>query len=283
MEKPVKMCPSYKAFQDAVIEECPNCNYDLTNVDTVNQKVTNDTFLHQEEMYPTILRRYFATATDGLLVLIFIVTFPYVIQGEGRLLTVIRILFLIILLIYEPFCTSKLCTVGQKIMGVRIRDLKKIKKISIVRAYVRILIKLFLGIISFITIPITKGRRGIHDFAAGTIVLTAKAADAPLFIKSQLIQQEDREVDKKEDNKEKELYKEENIILELEALAGMQMGNDEYEAAERLYKKALERGEKSLGLENPYVLNILENLAKCLREMGRKDEAEVLESQAKPI
>ena len=41
--------------------------------------------------------------------------------------------------------------------------------------------------------------------------------------------------------------------------------------------------EKALGKDHPNVANVLENMAKCSKEMGKKDEAEKLEARAKKI
>jgi hypothetical protein len=41
--------------------------------------------------------------------------------------------------------------------------------------------------------------------------------------------------------------------------------------------------EKPLGKEHLHVAAVLENMAKCYREMGKKDEADKLEARAKKI
>jgi uncharacterized RDD family membrane protein YckC len=73
--------------------------------------------------------------------------------------------------VYEPFCTSFSCTLGQKLTGIRVRMLSSYERISLPRAYLRIVVKLFLGLISFFSLPFSKNRRAIHDFAVGSIVI----------------------------------------------------------------------------------------------------------------
>jgi len=68
---------------------------------------------------------------------------------------------------------------GQWIMRIRVSQLPDFEKISIPSAYIRTLMKIFLGLISLFTIPITKGRRAIHDFAVGSIVITANSDKLP--------------------------------------------------------------------------------------------------------
>jgi uncharacterized RDD family membrane protein YckC len=84
-------------------------------------------------------------------------------------------IWLVVFLLYEPFCTSKLCTLGQKLMGIRVRTVSTLERISLIQAYVRIVVKVFLGLISFFSIMFSKRKRAIHDFASGTIVVEAES------------------------------------------------------------------------------------------------------------
>lgn len=123
---------------------------------------------------PTITRRYLSTFIDGILVLSFFLIISFLFQQDSSGIKFVRVtLILSIFFIYEPLCTSKFCTLGQKLTGIRIRQFHSHQKISLLSAYGRILVKLFLGIISFFTIPFSKGKRGIHDFAASSIVIFA--------------------------------------------------------------------------------------------------------------
>ena len=125
--------------------------------------------------YPTILRRYLATLIDGAFIIFIFITSSYILQQDNKIVLILRIgITVTIYFIYEPICTSKFATLGQWIMKIRVRKLPNLEKISIISAYIRIFIKIFLGLISFFTIPITKGRRAIHDFAVGSIVIDAR-------------------------------------------------------------------------------------------------------------
>ena len=53
-------------------------------------------------------------------------------------------------LIYEPICISKFFTLGQWIIRIRVRKLPNFEKGSILSAYIRIFIKIFWGLISFL-------------------------------------------------------------------------------------------------------------------------------------
>lgn len=122
---------------------------------------------------PTIPRRYAATVIDGLLVLAVFVVLTMVLP-DGEISRVLRILgALAMLFLYDPIGTGRYFTLGQWITGVRVRDFKTGQPIGVPRAWGRVLVKGLLGIISFVMIPFTFGRRAIHDLATGSIAILA--------------------------------------------------------------------------------------------------------------
>ena len=122
--------------------------------------------------YPNIIRRYFSTFIDGIFAIGIFVLFSYILDTENTAATKIRVgIILFLFFVYEPIFTAYFCTLGQKITGIRIRKFSTGNRISLALAYLRIIVKIFLGIISFFTIPFTKNKRAIHDFAAGTLVI----------------------------------------------------------------------------------------------------------------
>jgi uncharacterized RDD family membrane protein YckC len=74
--------------------------------------------------------------------------------------------------IYEPVCMTFGCTIGNFIKQIRVKKFEQpSKKINIFRAYVRYVIKLLLGFISFLTIGTNPERRAIHDMVASTVMI----------------------------------------------------------------------------------------------------------------
>ena len=74
--------------------------------------------------------------------------------------------------VYEPVSMTLGYTLGNYLMKIRVRKFENAeKKINLLQAYIRLVIKFFLGWLSFITIGFNKERRAIHDLAAGTIVI----------------------------------------------------------------------------------------------------------------
>ena len=125
--------------------------------------------------YPSILRRYFSTFIDGLFIIGVLVLWSYILDSDNSTATNIRIgIILFMFFVYEPIFTAYFCTLGQKATGIRIRKLSSGKRISIFQAYLRIIVKILLGIISFFTIPFTKNKRAIHDLSVGSLVIYEK-------------------------------------------------------------------------------------------------------------
>lgn len=123
---------------------------------------------------PTILRRYLSTFIDAMFILVVFVALSFVFKDNSSSSDSIRLLvFFVMFFCYEPIFTSMACTVGQKITGIRVRTLNTHQKISILSAYIRIVVKILLGFLSLLSIPLTKGRRAVHDYAAGSIVIMA--------------------------------------------------------------------------------------------------------------
>ncbi len=128
----------------------------------------------EDGKYPSLTRRYIATAIDVGFVIGAIILIGYLFDEASEAGVKIRVgLILFLFFVYEPLCTSRFCTLGQKIMRVRVRRYPSLKRISLLMAYTRILIKAFLGILSFFTLPFSQKRRAIHDLAARSIVVFA--------------------------------------------------------------------------------------------------------------
>lgn len=123
---------------------------------------------------PTILRRYFSTFIDGIFILSVFIAVSFVFKANSEFASYVRIaVFILMFFVYEPIFTSQSCTLGQKITRIRVRTVETYVNISIPAAYLRIIVKIALGIISLLTITATKDRRAIHDFASGSIVIMA--------------------------------------------------------------------------------------------------------------
>lgn len=134
-----------------------------------------NTLLIPIDWLPTIPRRYATTVIDGLLVLVAFVV-PTTVLGSVESTRVLRIVIAVVAIFaYEPICTGRYVTLGQWMTGVRVRRMDNGQKIGVVRAWGRIVLKVFLGIVSFLILPFVPGRRAIHDLASGSIVIKAQS------------------------------------------------------------------------------------------------------------
>ena len=76
--------------------------------------------------------------------------------------------------IYEPFLTSFAVTVGQLAMRLRVRDVAAFEKLPLPIAFLRFVIKYFLGIFSIFYIMRQPQRRALHDLASESIVIDSR-------------------------------------------------------------------------------------------------------------
>jgi hypothetical protein len=112
---------------------------------------------------------------DGLLVLAAFVG-PTTMLKSVESTWVLRIAIAMLAIFgYEPLCTGRYFTLGQWMTGVRVRPMDNGHKVGVVRAWGRIVLKAFLGILSFLILPFVPGRRAIDDLASGSIVTLARS------------------------------------------------------------------------------------------------------------
>ena len=125
-----------------------------------------------QEIYPSILKRYLSTFIDSVFMLSMLILVSFLFQKDSQTETYARVgMIFFLFLVYEPFCTSNYCTLGQKITGVRVRTVFQREKITLPKAYLRIVIKILLGFVSFFSIPFTPHKRAIHDLVVGSVVI----------------------------------------------------------------------------------------------------------------
>jgi uncharacterized RDD family membrane protein YckC len=126
-----------------------------------------------DKRIPSLVRRYGASLIDAFFILFLMIVAGVVLQVESEAAVKARVVaFVLILFVYEPLLTSRLCTIGQRLTGLRVRRYgNQAERIGIFAAYVRFAVKILLGAISFLTLAFTKEKRAIHDLAAGSIML----------------------------------------------------------------------------------------------------------------
>jgi uncharacterized RDD family membrane protein YckC len=138
-----------------------------------HQPLTPGTFILHGRVfgYPSLACRYKAMAIDAMLIFT-VMIFAMVGVKQSPDSPSIMMGLAILLSFYEPLFSRYGGTVGQRFMGIRVRDYQRpFKPASFWQALLRLWTKCLLGWLSFITVQYNKEHRAIHDMASSTIVI----------------------------------------------------------------------------------------------------------------
>lgn len=126
--------------------------------------------------YPSLAERLQSVFADMVFVIIMMFAAAALLDKMQNPPDWIRIaLFFGIWGLYEPLCISLGCTLGQFIIGLRVRAAANPdKRIIFPMAFIRYVVKMILGWLAFLTISSNAERRAIHDFAAGSVMIRVK-------------------------------------------------------------------------------------------------------------
>jgi uncharacterized RDD family membrane protein YckC len=126
-----------------------------------------------EERYPSLVSRLQSSFIDLILIIILMFVFSTVLENFTAVPNWIRIaLFVLLFVAYEPLCTSLGFTLGNFIIGIRVRKEENTsKRITIFQAIIRYIFKFALGWLSFVTIHGNPQKRAIHDIVAGSVMI----------------------------------------------------------------------------------------------------------------
>lgn len=125
--------------------------------------------------YPLLLKRYQSVFIDFFLFCLLLIVVMAIVGESPFRQAVMLCMGIFFTLVYEPFLTTYGATVGQYFIGIRVRDARDPnKRINILQAYIRIVVKLMLGWLSFVTIHFNPQHRAIHDFAGSSVMIRVK-------------------------------------------------------------------------------------------------------------
>lgn len=134
--------------------------------------------------YPLLLRRIQALFIDSTLLLLIMVMIMIATEDSSNAIAIRVVLILLISNLYEPLLTAYSNTLGQQIMGIRVRKVNNpAERINLFESYKRFFIKGLLGWLSFITIHSNREHRAIHDFAGASVMIRLKPLESPLSIR----------------------------------------------------------------------------------------------------
>jgi uncharacterized RDD family membrane protein YckC len=129
--------------------------------------------------FPSLSDRFQSTFIDSLFIVTMMFICSSVLERYENVPDWVRIvLFFGLWGIYEPVCTSVGATIGNFAKNIRVRRVSGInRKINILQAFFRYVLKISLGWLSFVSIHFNPEKRAIHDLAVGSVMIKNK----PLF------------------------------------------------------------------------------------------------------
>ncbi|HZG00323.1 MAG TPA: RDD family protein [Chitinophagales bacterium] len=123
--------------------------------------------------YPMLVRRVQAIFVDSLVLIGVLVTMNALVEmfpgtpGWLRGLALYGWIFL-----YEPLLSIYAFTLGQYVTGIRVRRaVDPGVRINLWQSYVRFVVKVSLGWLSFVTIHANPKKRALHDLASGSVMI----------------------------------------------------------------------------------------------------------------
>jgi uncharacterized RDD family membrane protein YckC len=139
-------------------------------------------------VYPELGDRYRSLTIDSIVIITLMFAAAYLFEAwpsapeDAR-----KWAFVLIWAGYEPIATAFGSTVGNYVMKIRVRRVgNESRRINILQAYVRYVVKLPLGWLSFLTMGGNAKRRAIHDLASGAVMVRASHGSGHPFPKSAL-------------------------------------------------------------------------------------------------
>jgi len=131
--------------------------------------------------YPRLLRRVRAALIDSVLFVVLFFLWLFLVGFLESAHPAIKIAPLLIgLLILEPGLVAWTGgTPGHHSMGLRIRDSLEDRKIGLLRATLRALVRTLLGWVSLVFILVTRRHQALHDYVSRTVVVLRDPSRLP--------------------------------------------------------------------------------------------------------
>jgi len=129
---------------------------------------------------PSLVLRIKTMIIDSIVILILLFIAFKILNTLGVESGKIKGAVLGLILLYEPIFVSINKTIGQKIMGLRVRqstgviEKSQVKNINIISSFIRYIAKILLGWISLLTIHSSNYGQAIHDKMGGAIMILEK-------------------------------------------------------------------------------------------------------------
>jgi uncharacterized RDD family membrane protein YckC len=126
-----------------------------------------------EDEYPSLIARFQSIFIDTIFIIVLMFIIYLVLDYFPDAPDWLRVfLFISIFFIYEPVCLAFGCTIGNYFKRIRVKKFNDTtRRINILSAIVRSLVKICLGWISFLTVHTNPSKRALHDLASGSVMI----------------------------------------------------------------------------------------------------------------
>lgn len=122
--------------------------------------------------FPSLPRRVKSSLIDVVLLMVALLPIFSLMDLAGNVPVVVKVLVMMGLVLYEPVLTWHSATVGQRLMGIRVRAYgNREANVGLGRAILRYVAKLALGWLSYLTIHFNAERRALHDMIADSVMV----------------------------------------------------------------------------------------------------------------
>ncbi len=126
----------------------------------------------EEKDYPGIFDRVKASAIDSIVIVAFIGASSEILGTLDSAPNYYKMICVILIFLYEPIMVSLFgASIGHRMCKLKVQNAKNSKKISIIKAIIRFLMKMILGWISLFTISNNKERKTMHDMIVDSVVI----------------------------------------------------------------------------------------------------------------
>ena len=135
--------------------------------------------------YATFTSRFRALVIDNCCIAALLLALFFLDDAVGDVPGATRLTWLLmvaVLLLYDPVLVSRRgATIGHAATGLQVVDASTGRWPSFARAFVRSLVKLVLGLLSFFTMELTRRHQAVHDMVTHTTVQVAQSEDLVEF------------------------------------------------------------------------------------------------------
>ena len=134
-------------------------------------------------VYPRLLKRLQGAFIDGFVVPLSAIATLVALTYAGIENAWIKVLCpLLVVIVLEPVAVSATGgAVGHHMVGLRVRKERADERINLLAAVVRFVVKALFGLPAFFVAFLNRKRQGLHDLAAGSVIIYKSTEGLPAY------------------------------------------------------------------------------------------------------